>query len=57
MHLAAFVAALIVGIAIAGVVIWLPARALPEPEPVPVPEREPVGAGSRPDLAIVLDHD
>jgi EmrB/QacA subfamily drug resistance transporter len=57
MHLAAFVAALIVGIAIAGVVIWLPARALPEPELVPEPQREPVGAGSRPDLAIVLDRD
>jgi EmrB/QacA subfamily drug resistance transporter len=60
MHLAALVAALIVGIAIAGVLIWLPARALPEPEvstvPAP-PDREPVGSGSIPDLAVVLDHD
>jgi EmrB/QacA subfamily drug resistance transporter len=61
MHLAAIVAAAIVGIAIAGVVIWLPARALPEPQPSvvpsPTPDRESVGAGSRPDLAVALDHD
>jgi Na+/melibiose symporter-like transporter len=61
MHLAAIVAAAIVGIAIAGVVIWLPARALPEPQPsavpTPTPDRESVGAGSRADLAVVLDHD
>jgi EmrB/QacA subfamily drug resistance transporter len=61
MHLAALVAALIVGIAIAGVVIWLPARALPEPQlsPVPSPTSDPesVGAGSRSDLAVALDHE
>jgi Na+/melibiose symporter-like transporter len=60
MHLAALVAALIVGIAIAGVVIWLPARARPEPQLSPVPsptsDRESVGAGSRP-VAIALDHE
>jgi EmrB/QacA subfamily drug resistance transporter len=58
MHLAALVATVIVGFAIAGVVIWLPARARPEPEPSPVPatpDLESVGAGSRPDLAVALD--
>ncbi len=64
LHLASIVAALIVMVAVAGVVIWLPARATDEDEAPPAEGRgeapaPPVGnpnGSSRDGLAVVLDH-
>jgi EmrB/QacA subfamily drug resistance transporter len=67
LHLASIVAAFIVMIAVAGVVIWLPARAIDQDEGTlpaagaggtaspPAPVGSPNGSG-RDDLAVVLDH-
>ncbi len=58
MHLASIIAALVVLVAAAGVVIWLPARAVDQDqgEGGPPAPREPgSGAGSSGELAVVLD--
>ncbi len=62
LHLASIVGAVIVSIAAAGVLIWLPARATDDGDDAqpPVPEPVPIGASSRAnpsDLAVAFDAD
>jgi hypothetical protein len=63
LHLASIVGAIIVLIAVAGVVIWLPSRAIDNSADatVPAPVPEPVGAAapasSLGDLAAAFEHD
>jgi Na+/melibiose symporter-like transporter len=59
LHLASVVAAGIVMVAVAGVLKWLPARAVEPPEPAHLPAVDPAqqGAASTSELAVALERD